>query len=67
MLSGHTPFEDIPLQREEVIMKNIIRHNLDLPSNFGEEACDLITRLLNADTSSRLGCQRDGVRKRETA
>jgi len=61
MLTGRTPFEDMPLQREEVIMKNVIRHNVELPITMKPEVGQLITQLLNADTSSRLGCQRDGV------
>jgi len=60
MLTAHTPFEDVPHRREDVVMKNIVRHNLLIPPQLSSEAADLVTKLLAPDQPERLGCQRSG-------
>jgi serine/threonine protein kinase len=56
----HTPFEDVPLRREDVVMKNVLRHNFVPPPTISPAAQDLITKLLHPEPSARLGCQSAG-------
>jgi hypothetical protein len=37
----HTPFEDVPLRREDVVMKNVLRHNFVPPPVISSAAQDL--------------------------
>ena len=60
MFTAHTPFEDVPNRREDVVAKNIIRRNLVLPPSIPDDAADLVSLLLAFDPFSRIGCQRHG-------
>jgi serine/threonine protein kinase len=57
MLTGHTPFEDLPLKRNDVVMRNIVRGAYVLPNDLPEYSPDLLERLLTPHPSKRLGSQ----------
>jgi len=58
-LTGHTPFEDLPLKRNDIVMRNIVRGAYTLPNDLPEFSPDLLDRLLTPHPSKRLGCQVD--------
>jgi len=61
MLSGYSPFADHEANDQVTIYKNILRGKLRFPSAFRDAAAkDLVTRLLTANPSQRLGCLKGG-------
>ena len=62
MLCGFTPFEDIPLCREDIVMKNILQADLQFPkSQFSSDAISLLKDFLNVDPAMRLGCRHNEI------
>lgn len=64
MLAGYTPYEDVPQCREDIVMKNIIQHDLRFPVGGGDDEFTpaskaLVRGLLQPQISDRFGCRRD--------
>jgi len=57
MLAGYPPFYD---ENPYGIYQKILAGKIEWPKSFSKEARDLITRLLTADKTKRMGCQRAG-------
>jgi len=58
MLAGYPPFYD---ESPYGIYQKILAGKIEWPKTFGKDARDLVSRLLTADRTKRLGCTRGGA------